>query len=106
MRVCWLWHTGQCPVPQVEQAANQPTARKWLEAINIPQPPPSIASKCSEHHIHCKSKVHHSKDTSKAFNPLQATKSTLLLRDLREDHLCSFVALVAWIAFSPSHSYS
>jgi hypothetical protein len=59
-----------------------------------------MASKYSEHHIHYKSKDNNSNDTSKAFNPLQATKSTLLLRDLREDHLCSFVALVAWIAFS------
>jgi hypothetical protein len=47
-----------------------------------PQPPPFRSSKFSELHIHCKSKGKHSKDTIKAFNPLQAPKSTLLLRDL------------------------
>jgi hypothetical protein len=47
-----------------------------------------------------RAKGKHSKVTIKAFNPLQAPKSTQLLRDLIEDHLCSFVALVAWIAFS------
>jgi hypothetical protein len=78
----------------------QPMARKWLEAINTPQPSPSMASKYSEHQIHCQSKGNHFKDTTKAFNPLQAPKPTLLLTDLWEDHLCSFVALVAWISFS------
>jgi hypothetical protein len=114
-RACWRGAhrtvNSDCPVHHqtvhcAHRQQTQPTARKWLEAINTPKPPPSIASKYSEHHIHCNSKGNHSKDTSKAFNPIQATKSTLLLRDLREDHLCSFVALVAWIAFSPSHSYS
>jgi hypothetical protein len=62
-----------------------------------PQPLSFKPSKFSELHIHCKSKGKHCKDTIKAFNPLQAPKSTLLLRDLWEDHLCSFVA---WIAFS------
>jgi hypothetical protein len=37
-----------------------PMARKWLGAINTPQPPHSLASKYSEHSIHCKSKRLHS----------------------------------------------
>jgi hypothetical protein len=65
-----------------------------------PQPPLFKPSKPPTLLIQYKSKGKHSKDTIKAFNPLQAPKSTQLLRDLREDHLCSFVALVAWIAFS------
>jgi hypothetical protein len=65
-----------------------------------PQPPPFKPSKLPTLLIQYKSKSKQSKDTIKAFNPLQAPKSTQLLRDLREDHLCSFVALVAWIAFS------
>jgi hypothetical protein len=39
-----------------------------------------------------------SKDTIKAFNPLQAPKSNQALSDLREGVCVSFVALVAWIA--------
>jgi hypothetical protein len=65
-----------------------------------PQPPSFKPSKFSELHIQYKSKGKHSKDTIKAFNSLQAPKSTQLLRDLREHHLCSFVAFVTWIAFS------
>jgi hypothetical protein len=64
-----------------------------------PQPPPFKLSKSPTLQIQYKSKGKHSKDTTKAFNPLQAPKSTQFLRDLREDHLCSFVARVAWIAF-------
>jgi hypothetical protein len=69
-------------------------------AINTPQPPLFKPSKPPTLLIQYKSKGKHSEDTIKAFNPLQAPKSTQLLRDLSEDHLCSFVALVAWIAFS------
>jgi hypothetical protein len=83
----------------------QPTAREWLEAINTPQPPLFKASKHSEVLIHCKSKVQHSKTQSKHSTHSKLPKSTLVLKSLREDYLCSFVALVAWIAFSSSHSY-
>jgi hypothetical protein len=69
-------------------------------AINTPETPLFKPSKPPTLLIQYKSKGKHSKDTIKAFNPLQATKSTQLLRDLREYHLCSFVPLVAWIAFS------
>jgi hypothetical protein len=39
-------------------------------------------------------------DTINRSNPLQASKSTQLLSDLREGVLCSFVALVTWIPLS------
>jgi hypothetical protein len=100
--VCWRGRhrTVRC----ARRHQSQPMARKWLEAINTPKPPPFKSSKFSELHIHCKIKGRHSKDTFKAFNPLKAPKSTLLLRDLWEDHLCFFVALVAWIIFYNKHS--
>jgi hypothetical protein len=86
--------TGLSDVPSTT------TARIVVGAINTPQPPPFKRSKPPTLIIQYKSKGKHSKDIIKAFNPLQAPKSTQLLRDLREDHLCSFVALVAWIDFS------
>jgi hypothetical protein len=45
-------------------------------------------------------------DTINRSNPLQASKSTQLLSDLRECVLCSFVALVTWIAFPFSFLFS
>jgi hypothetical protein len=75
------------------------TDRIVVGAINAPTTTIQ-ASKPPTFLIQYKRKGKHSKDTIQAFNPLQAPKSTQLLRDLREDHLCSFVALVAWIAFS------
>jgi hypothetical protein len=47
------------------QQQTQPTARKWLEAVNTPQPPPLMVSKFSEVHIQYKSKSIHSKTHSK-----------------------------------------
>jgi hypothetical protein len=84
---------------------SQPTTRKWLEAINTPQPPPFKASKFSEVLIQYKSNSILSKTQFQRSNPLQVPKSTQPLSDLRkrESFIC---ALVAWIAFSPSHSYS
>jgi hypothetical protein len=81
-------------------APSTTTARIVVGVINTSQPPPFNPSKPPTLHIQYKSKDKHSKDTIKAFNPLQAPKSTQVLRDLRDDHLCYFVALVAWIAFS------
>jgi hypothetical protein len=100
------WPVHHWTVQRAHRQQTQPTARKWLEVINTPQSHPFKPSKFYKLHIHCKSKGNHSKGTTKAFNPLQAPKSTLLLRELWEDHLCSFVALVAWIAFSFLFSFS
>jgi hypothetical protein len=79
-----------------------PTARKWLGAINTPQPPHSLASKFSEHPIHCKSKRLHSKTHSIDQILSKPTNQLNSIRDLREGVLCFFVALVAWIDFLPS----
>jgi hypothetical protein len=80
--------------------ANSTTARKWLVAINTPnhllQWHPSILNST----FHCKSKAKHSKTHSKHSIHSNLPKLTLVLKDLSEDYLCSFVALVAWIAFS------
>jgi hypothetical protein len=74
----------------------------WNSGWNYkyPQPPPFKPFKPPTFLIQYKSKYKHYKDIIKAFNPLQAPKSTQLLRDLREDHLCSLVVLVSWIVFS------
>jgi hypothetical protein len=58
-----------------------------------PQPPPFKQYKPPTLIIQYKSKGKHLKDTIKAFNPLQAPKSTQSLRDLREDNLCFFCCL-------------
>jgi hypothetical protein len=86
--------TGLSSVPINSNAWNSGWGYKY------PQPPLFRLSKPPTLLIQYKSKGKHSKETIKAFNPLQAPKSIQLLRDLREDHVCSFVALVAWIAFS------
>jgi hypothetical protein len=61
-----------------------PTARKWLEAINTPQPPHSLAFKISEVHIQYKSSNIHSKTQFQRSNPLQVPNSSQPLSDLRE----------------------
>jgi hypothetical protein len=66
-------------------------------AINTPQPPHSLASKDSEHSIHCKSKRLHSKTHSLDQILSKPPNQFNSIRDLREGALCSFVALVAWI---------
>jgi hypothetical protein len=92
------WLSGappDCPV-----RPSPATARKWLGAINTPQPPHSKSSKHSEFLIHCQSKVQHSKTQSKQSIHSKFPKSTLVLKGLWEDHLCSFAALVAWFPSS------
>jgi hypothetical protein len=61
-----------------------PTARKWLGAINTPQPPHSLASKFLEVHIQYKSYNIHSETQFQRSNPLQVPNSTQPLSDLRE----------------------
>jgi hypothetical protein len=105
------WHapdSQQCPVRCTTGLSGAPstaTARIVVEAINTPQPPPFKSSKFSERHIHCKSKGKHSKDTIKAFNPLQATKLTLLHRTC-ETIICVLLLLLLLGLLSPSYSYS
>jgi ferredoxin len=64
------WHapdTEQCPVRCTTRLSGAPsiaTTRIVIGAINTPQPPPFKSSKFSELHIHCKSKILHSKTQS------------------------------------------
>jgi hypothetical protein len=90
------WHTPdneQCHVRCTTGLSGVPIdSNGWNSGwgYKYPQPPPFKPSKPPILLIQYKSKGKHSKDTIKAFNPLQAPKSTQLLRDLREDHLCFF----------------
>jgi hypothetical protein len=107
-----MWHapdTEQCHVRCTTELSGAPstaTARIVVDAINTLQPLPFKLSKFSELHIHCKSKKTTLQDIINRSNPLQASKSTQFLSDLREGVFCSFVALVAWIAFSFSFLFS
>jgi hypothetical protein len=90
------WHTPdseQCHVQSTIGPSGVPIdSNSWNSGwdYKYPQPPPFKPSKPPTLLIQYKSKSKHSKDTIKAFNSLQAPKSTQLLRDLREDHLCFF----------------
>jgi hypothetical protein len=83
--------TGLSSVPSIA------TTRIVVGAINTPNHHHSSYPSLLHFSFNTRAKGKHSKDTIKAFNPPQAPKSTQFLRDLREDHLCSFVA---WIIFS------
>jgi hypothetical protein len=80
----------QCHVRFAHRQQSQPTTRKWLEAINTPSTTciKDIQASHTSHSI--QEQRIHSKDTIKAFNPLQAPKSNQVLSDLREGHLCFF----------------
>jgi hypothetical protein len=94
--------TGQwtMPVRCAHRQQKQATTRKWFEVINTPnhlvQWHPSILNIT----FIARAKPTTSKTHSKHSIHSKLPKSTLVLRGLWEDYLCSFVALVAWIAFS------
>jgi hypothetical protein len=101
---CRGWRTGQCPVAHrtVRCAHRQqpsPTAVLVVGAINTPQPPLFKTSKHSLLLIQYKSNTQHSKTQIKAFNQIKVHNSTLVLRTCEKIDLCSFVPLVAWLAF-------
>jgi hypothetical protein len=105
-----LWHgahrtmNNTCTVRHrtvrcVHRQQKQPTARKWLEAINTPTTSfNGIQVFWTPYSLQEQTQT--LQDTFKAFSPLKAPKIISVLRDLWGDYLCSFVALVAWIAFS------
>jgi hypothetical protein len=64
-----------------------------------PQPPLFKASKHSLLLIQYKSNTQHSKTQIKASNKIKVPNSTLVLRTCEKIGLCSFVVLVAWLAF-------
>jgi hypothetical protein len=71
LTVALTWHAPDCEQwlsgapPDCPVRPSPATARKWLGAINTPQPPHSKPSKPSKIFIYCKSKVQHSKTQSK-----------------------------------------
>jgi hypothetical protein len=80
-------------------APSTTTARIVVGAINTPTTSIQVIQVLWTQHSIQEQKTT-LQDTTNRSNPLQASKSTQLLSDLREGVLCSFVALVAWIAFS------
>jgi hypothetical protein len=97
------WHapnTEQCHIRCTTGLSGVPstsTARIVVGAINTLQPPPFKSSKFSELHIHCKSKGKHSKDTTKAFNQLQAPCERII---------CVLLLLLLLGLLAPSYSHS
>jgi hypothetical protein len=64
-----------------------------------PQPPLFKASKHSLLFIQYKSNTQHSKTQIKASDQIKVHNSTLVFRTCEKIGLCSFVVLVAWLAF-------
>jgi hypothetical protein len=84
----------------------QPTAGKWLGAINTPQLPHSKKSKFFEVPIQYKSKAKHSKTHSK-HSFLSKTQNQLNhLVTWERESLCSFALLLLGLPFFLSHSCS
>jgi hypothetical protein len=76
-----------------------PTAILVVGAIKYPQPPPIKTPKPSLLLIQYKSNTQHSKTQMKASDKIKVHNSTLVFRTCEKIDLCSFVALVAWLAF-------
>jgi hypothetical protein len=93
---CLVAHrTVRCAIRQT----TSPTATLVVGAINTLNHPTFKASKHSLHLIQYKSNTQHSKTQIKASDRIKVPNSTLVLRTCEEIDLCSFVALVAWLAF-------
>jgi hypothetical protein len=104
-----MWHapdSEQCSVRYTTQTVrcthrqqSQPTTRKWLEAINTPQPPPFKTSKPATLLIQYRSKEYTPKSQSK-HSILSKLQNQIKCLVTWERVFCvSFVALVAWIGF-------
>ena len=94
--VTWLEHrTVRCARRQTAS----PTAALVVGAINTPQPPLFKASKHSLLLIQYKRNTQHSKTQIKASDRIKVHNSTLVFRTCEKIDLCSFVVVVAWLAF-------
>jgi hypothetical protein len=105
LTVGWrVWCTGQCPLAHrtVWCAIRQqpsPMGILMVGAINTPQPPLFKASKHSLLLIQYKSNTQHSMTQIKSTNQIKVHNSTLVFRTCEKIDLCSFVVLIAWLAF-------
>jgi hypothetical protein len=108
--VMWLAHRTvsggppDCPVAHqtvrcARRQQSSPTAILVVQAINTPQPPLFKAPKHSLLLIQYKTNTQHSKTQIKASDQIKVHNSTLVFRTCEKIDLCSFVVLVAWLAF-------
>jgi hypothetical protein len=102
--VTWLAHrivsggAPDCPVRHTTAAFPNIHFGGW--GYKYPQQPPLFkTSKHSLHLIQYKSNTQHSKTQIKATDRIKVHNSTLVFRTCEKIDLCSFVVLVAWLAF-------
>jgi hypothetical protein len=101
--VTWLAHRTvsggalDCPVRPSTAALPNGCFAGW--GYKYPQPPLFKASKHSLLLIQYNSNTQHSKTQIKASSQIKVHNSTLVFRTCEKIGLCSFVALVAWLAF-------
>jgi hypothetical protein len=101
--VTWLAHqtvsggAPDCPVRHTTAAFPNGHFGGW--GYKYPQPPRLKASKQSLLLIQYRSNTQHSKTQIKATNRIKVHNSTLVFRTCDKIDLCSFVVLVAWLAF-------
>jgi hypothetical protein len=93
-----------CPVRHTTAAFPNDHFGGW--GYKYPQPPLFKASKYSLLLIQYKSNTQHSKTQIKASDQIKVPNSTLVLRTCEKIGLCSFVVLVAWLAFFFPISFS
>jgi hypothetical protein len=94
--VMWLAHrTVWCAIRQQPS----PTATLVVGGINTPNHHNIKASKHSLLLIQYKSSTQHSKTQIKATDRIKVHNSTIVFRTYEKIDLCSFVVLVAWLAF-------
>jgi hypothetical protein len=111
---CTVAHMSEDPTVEPKQlgdvagAPDCPVRPSTAEFPNIhfggwgykyPQPPLFKAPKHSLLLIQYKSNTQHSKTQIKASNQIKVHNSTLVFRTCEKIDLCSFVVLVAWLAF-------
>jgi hypothetical protein len=101
--VTWLAHrtvsggAPDCPVRPSTTSLLNGCFGGW--GYKYPQPPPFKTSKYSLLLIQYKSNTQHSKTQIKASDQIKVHNSTLVFRTCEKIDLCSFVTLVAWLAF-------
>jgi hypothetical protein len=101
--VTWLAHrtmsggAPDCPVRHTTTTFPNDHFNGW--GYKYPQPPLFKTSKHSRLLIQYKSNTQHSKTQIKATDRIKVHNSTLVFRTCEKIDLCSFVVLVAWLAF-------